>query len=89
MFRRSASTDELIAAHEAAPRLEPLPLPPSQWMRRGVVIAGSRWVCYPEVDAEAAQRIAAMPGAKHIDEELIAELKEIRPRRGAADAGVA
>ncbi len=88
-FTRSASTDELIAAHEAAPRLEPLPLPPAQWMRRGVVIAGSRWVYYPEVAAEAAQRIAAMPGAKHIDEELIAELKAFRQRRGAADADAA
>ena len=53
MFNRNASTDELIAAHEAAPRLEPPP-PPSKWMRRGVVIAGFGWVYYPDVDAEAA-----------------------------------
>ena len=31
-------------------------------------------------------RRATMPGAKHIDEELIAELKEMRQRRGMAPA---
>ena len=66
------------------PRLEPPPLPPSKWMRRGVVIAGSGWVYSP--DAEAAPRSATTPGAKHIDEELITELKEMRQRRGMAPA---
>ena len=58
-------------------------------MRRGAVIAGSGWVYYSAVDAEAAQRIASRPGAKHIDEEPIAELKAIRQERGAADTRAA
>ena len=79
MFDPDKGTDELIAAHEASPRLDPLP--PSKWMRRGVVIASVRWVHYPEVKGKAAARVAAIPGARHIDDELIAELKAIRQAR--------
>lgn len=67
------------------PRLEPPPLPPSKWMRRGVVIAGSGWVFPPPMSMPKPRR-ATMPGAKHIDEELITELKEMRQRRGMAPA---
>ena len=79
MFDPDKGTDELIDAHEKSPRLDPLP--PPKWMRRGVVIAGSRWVHYPEVKGEAAARVAAMPGARHIDDELIAELRVGREAR--------
>lgn len=54
---------------------------PPKWMRRCVVIAGARWVHFPEVKGEAAARVAAMPGSRHIDDELIAELKAAREAR--------
>ena len=81
IFDGGKSVDELIDKHAENPDAHPLPLPASKWMRRGVVIAGSRWVHYPAVEGEAAERVAGMEGAKHIDDELIARMRVRREWR--------
>lgn len=87
MFDPDKSVDELIDAHEQAPRLSPLPLPPSRWLRRGVVIAGAPWVHYPDVTGAAAERVAALPGARHIDAELITTMAGWRAWKERNPAG--
>ena len=72
----------MVDEHTGHHRRHPLPLPESKWLRRGVVIGGAGWAYYPDVDDEAARRIAELPGARHID-----ELQAALAAKEAADAG--